>query len=74
MRDSQIAHVHVFVNDRPAAVEWFRTVWDAEPMAEDHEMSLFIFGATQLVINDVEEDFSPRLHSPATTAIGTTAM
>ena len=52
----QIAHVHVYVSDRPNAVEWFRTVWDATPDAEDHEMSLFTFGSTQLVINDVEED------------------
>ena len=56
MRDAQIAHVHVFVSDRPAAVEWLMTVWEAEPAAEDHEMSLFIFGSTQLVINDVSED------------------
>ena len=56
MRDSQIAHVHVFVSDRPAAVEWLMTVWEAEPVAEDHEMSLFIFGSTQLVINDVADD------------------
>ena len=56
MRDSQIAHVHVFVSDRPAAVEWLVTVWEAEPVAEDHEMSLFIFGSTQLVINDVADD------------------
>ncbi len=56
MRDSQIPHVHVFLNDRPSAVEWLRRIWDAEPVAEDHEMSLFIFGPTQLVINDVEED------------------
>ena len=39
-----------------------RTIWDAEPVAEDHEMSLFVFGPTQLVINDVEEDI------PATVA------
>ncbi len=58
MRDSQIAHVHVFVKDRPAAVEWLRTIWDAEPVAEDHEMSLFIFGPTQLVVNDVEDDIA----------------
>ncbi len=56
MRDSQIAHVHVFVSDRPAAVEWLMTVWEAEPVAEDREMSLFIFGSTQLVINDAADD------------------
>jgi hypothetical protein len=33
-----------------------RTVWDSIPVTEDHEMSLFIFGSTQLVINDVDED------------------
>jgi len=52
----QIAHVHIYVSDRPSAVEWFRTVWEAVPDAEDHEMALFTFGSTQLVINDVEED------------------
>lgn len=52
----QIAHVHVYVEDRPEAVEWLRAVWDTKPDAEDHEMSLFTFGSTQLVINDVEED------------------
>ena len=56
MQDSQIAHVHVFVSDRSAAVEWLGTVWNAQPVAEDHEMSLFVFGSTQLVINDVDED------------------
>ena len=71
MRDSQIAHVHAFVSDRPAAVEWLMTVWEAEPVTEDDEMSLFIFGSTQLVINDVSEDipstgpaFPPGLGKP----------
>jgi uncharacterized glyoxalase superfamily protein PhnB len=52
----QIAHVHVYVADRPAAVEWLGKVWGAHPEVEDHEMSLFAFGDTQLVVNDVEED------------------
>lgn len=56
MQDSQIAHVHVFVSDRPGAVQWLKKVWDSSPVTEDHEMSLFIFGSTQLVINDVDED------------------
>ena len=56
MRDTQIAHVHVYVADRAKAVEWLRTVWGTEPDAEDHEMSLLTFGSTRLVINDVEED------------------
>ena len=60
----QIVHVHVYVSDRPKAVEWLKTVWDAKPDEEDHEMSLFTFGSTQLVINDVEEDV------PATIAFG----
>jgi len=56
MQDSQIAHVHVFVSDRPGAVQWLKRVWDSSPVTEDHEMSLFVFGSTQLVINDVDED------------------
>lgn len=55
LETAQIAHVHVYVNDRPKAVEWLDTVWDATPDAEDHEMSMFTFGSTQLIINDVEE-------------------
>ena len=56
MQDSQIAHVHVFVSDRPGAVRWLEEVWGSSPVTEDHEMSLFVFGSTQLVINDVDED------------------
>ena len=52
----QIAHVHVYVKDRPKAVEWLKTVWNTKIDAEDHEMSLFTFGSTQIGINDVEED------------------
>ena len=52
----QIAHVHVYVCDRSATVDWLRTVWDTEPDVEDHEMSLFTFGETQLVVNDTDED------------------
>ena len=51
MQDSQIAHIHVFVSDRPGAVPWLEKIWDSSPVTEDHEMSLFIFGSTQLVIN-----------------------
>jgi len=56
MQDAKIAPVHVYVTDRRKAVEWLRTVWGTGPAAEDHEMSLFAFGSTQLVVNDVEED------------------
>ena len=56
MQDSQIAHVHVFVSERPGAVQWLEKVWGSSPVTEDHEMSLFVFGSTQLVINDVDED------------------
>lgn len=52
----QIAHVHVYVKDRPQTVEWLTTVWDTKPDAEDHEMSMFTFGSTQLIVNDGEED------------------
>jgi len=47
---------HVFVSARPGAVQWLEKVWDSSPVTEDHEMSLFIFSSTQLVINDVDED------------------
>ena len=56
MSITQIAHVHIYVRDRPGAVKWLKAVWDATPDAEDHEMSLFTFGSTQIVINDSEED------------------
>ena len=56
MNDTQIAHVHVYVRDRAKAVEWLRTVWAATPEAEDHEMSMFTWGSTQLIVNDGEED------------------
>jgi len=56
VQESQIAHVHVFVSDRPRAVEWLNRVWSSQPVAEDHEMSLFLFGSTQLVINDADSD------------------
>ena len=56
MKITQIAHVHIYVSDRPKAVQWLESVWGTKPDAEDHEMSLFTFGSTQLVINEVEED------------------
>ncbi|MFQ5352618.1 MAG: VOC family protein [Candidatus Binatia bacterium] len=56
MEVTQIGHVHVYVSDRPKAVDWLKTVWGTDPIAEDHEMSLFVFGSTQLVVNDVDED------------------
>ncbi len=37
MQESQIAHVHVFVSDRPEAVEWLRKVWNSQPVTEDRE-------------------------------------
>ena len=52
----RIVHIHVYVADRPGAVEWLQTVWDSRPEAEDHEMSLFVFGDTRLVMNDSELD------------------
>lgn len=66
MTITQIAHVHVYVKDRPAAVEWLTSIWGVTPDAQDPEMSLFTFGTTQLVINDAAEDV------PATIAFDST--
>ena len=52
----QISHVHLFVKDRPEAVRWLKEIWGTVPDAEDHEMSLFSFGSTQIVVNDSDED------------------
>ncbi len=56
LRDFEALHWAVFVSNRPGAVEWLKNVWSSQPVAEDHETSLFIFGSTQLVINHVDAD------------------
>lgn len=53
---NQISHFHVFVKDRPLAVAWLKKIWEAIPVEEDHEMSMFVFSEVAIVINDREED------------------
>ncbi|MCE7737407.1 MAG: hypothetical protein GPJ54_21130 [Candidatus Heimdallarchaeota archaeon] len=65
MKSMQITHVHVYVKDRSKAVEWLKMVWDIKPDTEDHEMSLFTFGPTQLVINDVDDDVQSTIAFPS---------
>ena len=66
MNVTQISHVHLYVKDRPKAVRWLKNIWCTAPDEEDHEMSLFSFGSTQIVVNDAKEDIQ------ATIAFGST--
>ena len=52
----EISHFHIYVKDRPKAVEWLKKVWSVSPVEEDHEMSMYIFESTYFVLNDSEED------------------